>query len=298
MSSYPASLDTFATKADGAGHYVYASYFNDLQAAITAIQATLGVNPQGSFGTVAAALTAGGTGPTGPTGPAGTTGATGPTGPTGATGVTGPAGVGATGATGPLGATGATGPVGATGVGATGATGAAGPSGVGATGATGPAGATGATGPVGATGPAGSGGGGGASGKYSVQTNDVINFSAETIGPTITFNATAGTSYLVQCWANLACTDGTTSAAGYMRENNLTGNILQLFYRPPSSSSGGAGAAFWWPLCVSGIWTATSTASKTIVVSAFQNSGSGYFTWRGNAAYPMVMSVTPITAAP
>lgn len=160
MSDYPGGIDAFTAKEDGAGHYVFADYFNTLQDAVVAVQTALGVNPQGSYDDVAARLDdgggGGGGGATGPTGPAGATGATGPTGPTGA---------GATGATGPVGATGATGPAGATGAGATGATGPTGPAGpTGATGATGSAGgvgATGATGPVGATGASGGGGGGG-----------------------------------------------------------------------------------------------------------------------------------------
>lgn len=57
-SSYPAAPDAFESKQDGAGHYVYASYFNDLQNAISAVQATLGVNPQGTHSDVAAAIAA------------------------------------------------------------------------------------------------------------------------------------------------------------------------------------------------------------------------------------------------
>ncbi len=57
-STYPYSADTFSTKADGPGHYVFAAYFNDLQDAVLATENTLGLVPAGSAGTVAARLTA------------------------------------------------------------------------------------------------------------------------------------------------------------------------------------------------------------------------------------------------
>lgn len=161
-SDYPTGLDSFTAKADGAGHYVFAAYFNDLQNAVTAIETTLGTDPQGGYTTVADAIAAGGGG-------VGATGPTGPTGPAGATGPTGPTGVGATGATGPIGETGpgagATGPTGPTGP--TGVTGATGPAGATGVGTTGPTGATGPAGATGATGPGGGGGGSETTASYT-----------------------------------------------------------------------------------------------------------------------------------
>lgn len=70
MSDYPDGLDTFTPKTDGPGQYVYAAYFNTLQNALTAVQSTLGLNPQGTHDDVAAAIAAaaqtGGGGESGP----------------------------------------------------------------------------------------------------------------------------------------------------------------------------------------------------------------------------------------
>lgn len=102
--AYPSGIDSFPTEADGAP--LYAAHLNAMAAAIRNVQETLGVDPQGSFTTVADALAAANTTP-GATGPTGPSGPTGPAGTVGATGATGPVG-----ATGPAGADGATGPAG------------------------------------------------------------------------------------------------------------------------------------------------------------------------------------------
>lgn len=86
--AYPSSYDSFPTLVDG--QPAYAVDFNMVYTAVQAIQSTLGLNPQGSYGSVQAALSAANTTPgaTGPTWPAGPSG---PTGPSGVTGPTGPA---------------------------------------------------------------------------------------------------------------------------------------------------------------------------------------------------------------
>lgn len=54
-SNYPAALDNFTDKTDGFDD-VMAAHVNDLQHAVSAVQTTLGINPQGSAETVADAL--------------------------------------------------------------------------------------------------------------------------------------------------------------------------------------------------------------------------------------------------
>src|SRR3712207_5444009 len=53
---YPGALDTFPTRSDGAGNAIPASDHNDKADAIEAVEATLGLNPHGSFATVKARL--------------------------------------------------------------------------------------------------------------------------------------------------------------------------------------------------------------------------------------------------
>jgi hypothetical protein len=65
MSLYPSSIDSFSTKVDGVDT-ILASDVNSLQAAVVAVESTLGTMPAGSYATVATALaarldTAGGT---------------------------------------------------------------------------------------------------------------------------------------------------------------------------------------------------------------------------------------------
>jgi hypothetical protein len=57
-SSYPGGYDSFTGKSNGPGHTVDASHINALQDAVAAIQATLGLNPQGSSATVAERIAA------------------------------------------------------------------------------------------------------------------------------------------------------------------------------------------------------------------------------------------------
>lgn len=53
MTVYPAALDHFTRHTDAVGEKVRAAHVNELQAAVEAIQGTLGVNPQGVAPTVA-----------------------------------------------------------------------------------------------------------------------------------------------------------------------------------------------------------------------------------------------------
>lgn len=52
-SNYPDGFDSFPVHSDGVGEVIHASTLNNLQDAIAAIQAALGLNPQGTHGTVA-----------------------------------------------------------------------------------------------------------------------------------------------------------------------------------------------------------------------------------------------------
>lgn len=52
--SYPSSIDSFSTRADG--EVLYAADINAITTAIHAIELALGVTPQGIYANVAAAL--------------------------------------------------------------------------------------------------------------------------------------------------------------------------------------------------------------------------------------------------
>ena len=172
MSTYPATLDALTNPAPGDSQALvsHAGQHTAANDAIEAIEATLGVNPQDSYATVAARLTAIAAGVIGPTGPTGATGATGADGKAVRNGTTAPtSGIGVDGdfylytststLYGPK-AAGAWPTPGVVLIGAAGAAGAAG-----ATGAKGDTGATGAAGTAGATGATGAAGAAGADGK-------------------------------------------------------------------------------------------------------------------------------------
>jgi hypothetical protein len=178
----------------------------------TGLQGGIGATGlQGIEGPVGATGATGIQGIQGPVGVTGATGVQGTTGPTGVQGTTGPTGVqgvegpiGATGATGIQGEVGETGPVGSTGAqgiqgaagvtGATGVQGTTGPTGVqgpiGATGATGPKGEDGVIGVDGVTGATGLQGSTGATGPQgpvgiaSVEDNEGLTLSGNSLGTT------------------------------------------------------------------------------------------------------------------
>jgi hypothetical protein len=54
--AYPGDIDTFPTLVDG--QPAFASYFNNIHAAVQAIEETLGTDPAASYDTVADALAA------------------------------------------------------------------------------------------------------------------------------------------------------------------------------------------------------------------------------------------------
>jgi len=56
-TNYPGAYDSYASKTDGID-VVMASHVNDLQDAISAIEHELGINPKGSYATIAAAVAA------------------------------------------------------------------------------------------------------------------------------------------------------------------------------------------------------------------------------------------------
>lgn len=52
LTSYPAAIDVFPIRQDGPDQWIFAAHMNYVQDAIAAIEATLGINPQGSSPTV------------------------------------------------------------------------------------------------------------------------------------------------------------------------------------------------------------------------------------------------------
>lgn len=72
-TAYPAGLDAFATRANGG--IINAAHVNDLGDALESVEATLGINPQGSAASVDARLDAAETSITGKADAAATTAA-------------------------------------------------------------------------------------------------------------------------------------------------------------------------------------------------------------------------------
>lgn len=58
LTLYPGALDEFPTRLDGPDQWIRAEHLNLTQDAITAIEVTLGIDPQSSFGTVSARIAA------------------------------------------------------------------------------------------------------------------------------------------------------------------------------------------------------------------------------------------------
>jgi hypothetical protein len=120
------------------------------------------------------------------------------------------------------------------------------------------------------------------------ETSDVSFTSAETTVNTVIFNAVAGCTYSIGfCCAFLSSVAGDTANVR-IRNDDVSGStirVISLDLKP----------AFNTPCTVFTTWTASSTASKTFVVTGLRTAGTGTCRRIGSTLSPAILTVERIS---
>lgn len=106
----------------------------------------------------------------------------------------------------------------------------------------------------------------------------------------VTFTQALGVTYAINVQTAFSSTvTGTEIVFARVREDTLTGNQLQglISYMPTAGSSG-------YPISMYCEYTAASTGSKTIVLTAVRSSGTGTYQLRAGSNHPGAITVTKI----
>lgn len=116
-------------------------------------------------------------------------------------------------------------------------------------------------------------------------TSDTSTFTAETVTDTLTVSLISGKTYQVvayQMWNSSVAND---VAMGTLREDNVSGNILN------QRSVICANTSRWFGTVLPSIYVAVATGSKTFVVTGQRVAGTGNIKRGGSANTPSLMII-------